>query len=57
MDSFDTELELTVGDTFQVGGYVVTVIDTDGDEVSFRVDDAAGVEAEDDQECPELPGR
>lgn len=30
VDLFDTELELTVGDTFQAGEYLVTVIDTDG---------------------------
>lgn len=56
MDSFDTELELTVGDTFQVGEYLVTVIDTDGEDVSFRVDDVADFELE-DETSPELPPR
>lgn len=57
MDMFDTELELTVGDTFQVGEYVVTVIDTDGEEISFRVDEAAEFDAEVEQELTELPPR
>ena len=32
------ELELSVGDTVQIGDMLVTVVDIDGDEVSFRVD-------------------
>jgi len=34
------EIELSVGDTLQIGDCVVTVVDIDGDEVSFRVDQA-----------------
>ena len=33
------EIELSVGDVFRVGETMVTVIDIDGDEVTFRVDD------------------
>lgn len=32
------DFELSVGDSVQVEGYTVTVIDIDGDEVSFKVD-------------------
>jgi hypothetical protein len=34
----ERELELSVGETLQIGDYLVTIIDIDGDEVSFRVD-------------------
>jgi hypothetical protein len=34
----ELELELAVGDMVQIGDYMLTVIDTDGQEVSFRVD-------------------
>ena len=39
------ELNLTIGDVIQVGDVTVTVIDIDGDEVTFRVD---GDESHDD---------
>jgi len=32
-------MELVVGDALHIGGCVLTVIDIDGDEVTFRVDD------------------
>ncbi len=32
------EISLTVGDVIQLGDVTVTVIDIDGDEVTFRVD-------------------
>ena len=35
------ELDLSVGDVFHVGETTVTVIDIDGEEVTFRVDDAS----------------
>ena len=35
------EIELTVGDVFQVGDTTVTVIDIDNGEVTFRIDDGA----------------
>ncbi|MDA1014289.1 MAG: hypothetical protein O3A00_07525 [Planctomycetota bacterium] len=57
MDVHETELELNVGDCFQVGDYVVTVIDTDGEEISFRVDEADSIDNEDDSEQPEFPPR
>jgi hypothetical protein len=34
----ERELELSVGDTVQIGDTLVTVVDIDGDEVTFRVD-------------------
>ena len=32
------EINLTIGEVIQVGDVTVTVIDIDGDEVTFRVD-------------------
>jgi hypothetical protein len=32
------EFELTVGETVQIGDYFVTVVDTESDDVSVRVD-------------------
>lgn len=57
MDMFETELELTVGDTFQVGEYLVTVIDTDGEEISFRVDEVDTQNCDEEPEPPDLPPR
>lgn len=34
-------IELSVGDVVQIGNQLLTVIDVDGDEVSFRIDDAS----------------
>lgn len=34
----DSEIELSVGETFYVGGYALTVLDIDGDEIQFRID-------------------
>lgn len=34
----EQEIEMQVGETVQVGDYLVTVIDIDGDEVSVRID-------------------
>ena len=39
----ERELELSVGDTIQVGDHVVTVIDIDGPEVRFRVEEGGEV--------------
>jgi len=36
----EREFELTVGDVLHVGEYVVTVVDIDGTDVSFRIDDS-----------------
>lgn len=36
------EVELAIGDTFQVGHHTFTVIDIDGDDVSFRVERCSG---------------
>ncbi|MBW3540982.1 MAG: hypothetical protein KY476_11985 [Planctomycetes bacterium] len=38
------ELELSVGDVLVIGNRTITVVDIDGPEVSFRVDDADGDE-------------
>lgn len=38
----ERELEVTVGDVFIVGDYTVTVVDVDGPEVSFRIEEASG---------------
>ena len=38
----ERELEVTVGDVFIVGDYTVTVVDVDGPEVSFRIEEAPG---------------
>jgi len=34
----ETEVELTVGETVQVGDVAVTILDIDGDAVHFRVE-------------------
>lgn len=41
----EVELELSVGDVLRIGDYTVTVVDLDGAEVSFRVDDSPHAEA------------
>ena len=33
------EIELSVGDVLQIGDHIVTIVDIDGQEVSFRIDD------------------
>ena len=38
------EFELAVGDTIHVGDHTVTIIDFDGSEVVFRVDDPESIE-------------
>ena|GEM_PF-3333320 len=35
------EMELAVGDTVQIGEHLFTVVDIDGDEVSFRIEEPA----------------
>ncbi len=34
----EQEIELSIGDSLQLGQHTVTVIDIDGGEVSFRID-------------------
>lgn len=34
----DTEMELCIGDTVQVGDVSVTILDVDGDSIRFRID-------------------
>ncbi len=36
----ERELELLVGETVRIGDYLVTVVDVDGFEVAFRIDNA-----------------
>lgn len=35
----EQEMELSVGDIVQIGDYVVTVIEIEGEDVSFRIDE------------------
>lgn len=35
----EQEVELCVGDTFQIGDCLVTVVDIDGEDVTFRIQD------------------
>jgi hypothetical protein len=35
---YETEVELTVGETVQVGELAVTILDIDGDAIHFRID-------------------
>ena len=44
MPEHEIEFELSVGDVLQVGGCLVTVIDIDGPEVSFRIEGDASSE-------------
>ncbi len=41
----EQEIELRVGDSVWLGEYRVTVIEIDGDEVVFQVDDSEKLEA------------
>ena len=34
----ESEVELSPGETVQIGDYSVTIIDIDGDQIQFRVD-------------------
>jgi len=34
----ESQIELSIGETFYVGGYAVTVLDIEGDEIRFRID-------------------
>ena len=34
----ESEVELSLGETVQIGDYSVTIIDIDGDQIQFRVD-------------------
>ncbi len=38
----ESEVELSLGETVQIGDYSVTIIDIDGDEIQFRVDPPEG---------------
>ena len=52
----EQEFELSVGDVVQIGDYLVTVIDFDGPEVSFRVDPVGSEElAVDDMQSSACP--
>ena len=44
----DQEVELAVGDVVRIGNHLLTVIDIDGEDVSFRIDhlDDAALEIE-----------
>lgn len=37
-DVQELDVELQVGDTLRIGEYLITVVDTDSDEVTFRID-------------------
>lgn len=43
----ESQIELSIGETFYIGGYAVTILDIDGDEIRFRIqspeDDDSGV--------------
>lgn len=38
MQEHGIEIELSIGDVLQIGGCLVTVVDIDGPEVSFRIE-------------------
>ena len=42
----EQEIELAVGDSLQIGDYVVTVVDVEGDEVGFRIEGYLAAEPE-----------
>lgn len=49
------ELDLTIGDVFQIGETTITIIDIDDGEVTFRIDDPE-LRLDDHQICmPENP--
>lgn len=45
-------VELAVGDVLRIGDHTLTVIDIDGSEVSFRLDDAADIPSPDEPLAP-----
>lgn len=49
------EIELSIGDTFQVGDYFVTVIDIEGDEISVKIETELGEEINIDELHVSLP--
>lgn len=56
----EQQLEVSVGDVIQIGDYVVTVVDIDGTDVSFRVDQQQSDEfalAFEDSHSPSPPGK
>lgn len=36
----ESEVELSAGETVQIGDYSVTIVDVDGDRIHFRIDSA-----------------
>jgi hypothetical protein len=34
----DSQIDLSIGETFYIGGYAVTILDIDGDEIRFGID-------------------
>ncbi len=48
------ELDLTVGDSFRVGNHIVTLIDVDGSDAAFRIDD---LHSEHDDKRPDPPAK
>ena len=34
----EQEIELSIGDSLLIGEHIVTIVDVEGDEVSFRID-------------------
>ena len=44
MQEHEIEIELSVGDVLQVGDCLVTVVDIEGPEVSFRIEGGASPE-------------
>lgn len=49
------ELELAVGETLRIGDCFLTVIDVDGDDVSFRIDPARPQSASESGELAAAP--
>lgn len=47
------EIELSVGDALQLGDYVLTILDVERGEISFRLDRSDSVDAHDPIEAAE----
>lgn len=49
------EFELRVGDVLQIGDYLVTVIDLENGEVTFRIQEPVTADDEAGESTPSLP--
>ena len=49
----EREVELTVGESFEIGGIVVTLLEIEGDEIHLRFDADDGLPISDDEVHPQ----